>query len=99
MRHILVDFARSQNYAKRGGDALKVSLAEVENVAAERSADLVAMDDALKTLCQLDARQSQVCWTVKALNGLGAIRCRILLSINPLHQSSQGLGAKPAWPA
>lgn len=60
MRHILVDFARSQNYAKRGGEALKLPLEEAEDVASERSANLVALDDALKALSQLDARQSQV---------------------------------------
>jgi RNA polymerase sigma factor (TIGR02999 family) len=60
MRNILVDFARCQNYAKRGGEALKLSLEEAEDVEVERSADLVALDGALKALSQLDARQSQV---------------------------------------
>lgn len=61
MRRILVDFARTQNYAKRGGgEALLVSLAEAAAVADERGTDLVALDDALQQLAALDARQSQV---------------------------------------
>lgn len=60
MRHILVDFSRAQNYAKRGGDALRVSLNEMADLPQERSADLVALDEALDQLAALDARQSQV---------------------------------------
>jgi len=60
MRRILVDFARTQNYAKRGGEALQVSLDEAATVSQERSTDLVALDEALKQLAALDARQSQV---------------------------------------
>jgi RNA polymerase sigma-70 factor, ECF subfamily len=60
MRRILVDFARTQNYAKRGGEALRVSLSEAAAVPDERSTDLVALDEALAQLAVLDPRQSQV---------------------------------------
>jgi RNA polymerase sigma-70 factor (ECF subfamily) len=60
MRRILVDFARTQNYAKRGGNALWVSLDEAAAVPQERSTDLVALDEALQQLAALDVRQSQV---------------------------------------
>jgi RNA polymerase sigma factor (TIGR02999 family) len=60
MRRILVDFARARNREKRGGDALQVSLSEAANVALERSADLVALDDALQALEKLDQRQARV---------------------------------------
>jgi RNA polymerase sigma factor (TIGR02999 family) len=60
MRRILVDFARSRHNLKRGGDARQVSLDEALLVSHESSPDLVALDDALKTLASLDARQSQV---------------------------------------
>ena len=60
MRRILVDVARAHHRAKRGGGALQVSLSEVENLAPATHADLVALDDALRTLAKLDARQSQV---------------------------------------
>ena len=60
MRHILVDFARAQHREKRGGDRLLVSLSEAANQGEERSADLVALDDALKDLEKLDPRQARV---------------------------------------
>ncbi len=60
MRRILVDFARARNYAKRGGAAHKVSLDETALVSQSRREDLVALDDALKALAELDERQSRV---------------------------------------
>jgi RNA polymerase sigma factor (TIGR02999 family) len=60
MRRILVDFARRRNNLKRGGDARQVSLDQALLVSHENGTDLVALDDALKALALLDARQSQV---------------------------------------
>jgi RNA polymerase sigma factor (TIGR02999 family) len=60
MRRILVDFARSRNYQKRGGGAEQVSLDEALVVAPERSADLLALDEALTRLAELNPRQAQV---------------------------------------
>lgn len=60
MRRILVDFARSRTYAKRGGAARNVSLEEATVVSREKSADVVALDDALDSLAQLNERQSRV---------------------------------------
>ena len=59
MRRILVDFARSRHYQKRGGGAQKVSLDEAM-LSTERGGDLVALDDALVALAAVDARKSQV---------------------------------------
>ena len=53
MRRILVDFARSRNYQKRGGEMPRVSLSEAFEVAEEQEADLVALDDALTAWPQL----------------------------------------------
>ena len=60
MRRILVDHARRRHYAKRGGGALKVSLEEAGVVAQDRGAELVALDDALTSLGELDPRKSQI---------------------------------------
>lgn len=60
MRQILVDYARRQRYAKRGGDARRLSLDEALIISKERAADVVALDDALKTLAEIDSRQSQI---------------------------------------
>ena len=60
MRRILVDFARSRRYEKRGGGAQAIELDEAALVTGEKSADLVALDEALGSLAKLDARQSRV---------------------------------------
>lgn len=60
MRRILVDFARARNREKRGGDEIQVSLTEAANVQSERSAGLVALDDALQALEKLAPRQARV---------------------------------------
>jgi RNA polymerase sigma-70 factor, ECF subfamily len=60
MRRILVDFARARQAEKRGGDELQVSLTEAANVPSERSAGLVALDDALQALEKLASRQARV---------------------------------------
>ncbi|MCX6545426.1 MAG: sigma-70 family RNA polymerase sigma factor [Acidobacteria bacterium] len=60
MRRILVDFARSRHYKKRGGGAQRVSLDEALIVSPTQGEELVALDDALQTLAAVDARKSQV---------------------------------------
>jgi RNA polymerase sigma factor (TIGR02999 family) len=60
MRRILVDRARKRGYAKRGGGALQVSLDEAALLADERAAELVALDDALRGLAELDPRKSRI---------------------------------------
>ena len=60
MRRILVDFARTRNYAKRGGAVRNVSLEEATVISREKSGDIVALDDALDSLAQLNERQSRV---------------------------------------
>src|SRR6476646_3019641 len=54
MRRILVDFARDKKYQKRGGDALRVSLSEATVFTNPRSQDLVALDEALSALGNID---------------------------------------------
>jgi RNA polymerase sigma factor (TIGR02999 family) len=60
MRHILVDAARTRRRAKRGGSELHVSLSDAADVVITKSADLVALDDALTTLEGLNPRHSRV---------------------------------------
>jgi len=60
MRRILVDHARSHLYAKRGGGAQKLTLDEAIATPQERDLDLVALDDALTALTQIDPQQSRI---------------------------------------
>jgi RNA polymerase sigma factor (TIGR02999 family) len=60
MRRILVDFARSRGYQKRGGGAQRVDLDEALMLSSEPEANLVALDEALGRLAEVDQRKSQV---------------------------------------
>ena len=60
MRRILVESARARKFQKRGGGAQRVSLDEALVVSKEPSQDLVALDDALHALAEVDARKEQV---------------------------------------
>ena len=60
MRRILVDYARTQRRAKRGGGADKLALSQADLVAKEASVDLIALDDALTRLAAIDAQKSQI---------------------------------------
>jgi RNA polymerase sigma-70 factor, ECF subfamily len=61
MRRILVDHARHEHRAKRGGDAPKLSLDDAMAVAEPESAvDLLALDDALTSLSEIDPRGARI---------------------------------------
>src|SRR5258706_16031073 len=59
MRRILVEHARRHNL-KRGGGAPHVSLEEAAELGRNRATDLVALDDAMKSLARIDVRKAQV---------------------------------------
>jgi RNA polymerase sigma factor (TIGR02999 family) len=60
MRQILVEHARAHRAAKRGGNAVKLTLEDATSVAQPVAIDLVALDDALQKLAVLDVRQSRL---------------------------------------
>ncbi|MGH9766521.1 MAG: sigma-70 family RNA polymerase sigma factor [Blastocatellia bacterium] len=82
MRHILVDYARARNAAKRGGEARAVSLEEAAFVSEERAAELVALDDALTELARLSPRQSQVV-ELRYFGGLSVAETAEALKVSP----------------
>jgi len=60
MRRILVDYARSHLYAKRGGGAVHVSLDQAGLAANQPTAEVTALDEALTKLESLDPQQARV---------------------------------------
>src|ERR1700739_4657087 len=60
MRRVLIDFARSRNYQKRGGQIPHVELHEAATVSVETGPEILAVDRALNSLAIVDARKSQV---------------------------------------
>src|SRR2546423_603367 len=82
MRRILVDYARSRRYAKRGGGARQVSLNEALIVSEGRSAEVVALDDALKGLAAIDQRKSQIV-ELRFFGGLSIEETAEVLGVSP----------------
>ena len=60
MRQVLVDLAREHGSRKRGGAALQVSLDEAMVVSKQRDEGLLALDEALNALAQIDPRKSRM---------------------------------------
>src|SRR5437870_12498071 len=60
MRRILVDHARSHQYAKRGGGAVQVSLEVAAFVFQERASEIVGLDEVLTSLAAIGPRKWQV---------------------------------------
>jgi len=60
MRRILVDFARRNQFQKRGGGMIQVTLDENLAPSTDPQNDLVALDGALTALAEINARVSQV---------------------------------------
>ena len=82
MRRILVDYARSKGYQKRGRGAVKVTFDEGLPVAVEPPVDLVALDDALKVLATMDERKSRVI-ELRFFGGLSVEETATVLAVSP----------------
>lgn len=82
MRQILVDFARKRGYQKRGGAACRVELDEALVVSPGRSDDLVALDEALNALAEVDARKSRVV-ELRFFGGLNLEETAETLKVSP----------------
>jgi RNA polymerase sigma-70 factor, ECF subfamily len=81
MRRILVDFARARHYTKRGGATQQVSLDEAVTIHENRSAELIALDEALKSLAELDPRKSQIV-ELRFFGGLSAQETAEVLKVS-----------------
>ena len=82
MRRILVDFARSRNYLKRGGNPVQVSLDKVFAITPEQDPDVVALDEALNALAAIDERKSRVV-ELRFFGGLNIEETAEVLNVSP----------------
>ena len=82
MRRILVDHARSHHYAKRGGGVRKVSFDEAMIVSRERGEELIALDDALTSLANIDPRKSEIV-EMRFFGGLSVEETAEALKVSP----------------
>lgn len=82
MRRILVDYARSRRSGKRGGEWRQVPLNEAVAVFRDRRTDIVALDDALHTLAEIDTRKSSVV-EMRFFGGLSIKEVAEVLKVSP----------------
>ena len=95
MRRILVDYARSRRYAKRGGEAQQVSFDESAIVSPQKDTELVAIDEALTDLAEHDARKSKIV-ELRFFGGLSIEETAEVMGISPTTVQREWRSAK-AW--
>jgi RNA polymerase sigma-70 factor (ECF subfamily) len=82
MRQILVDFARERGSLKRGGSGIRVSLEKAPILSKQRDLDMVALDEALSALAEVDGRKSQVV-EMRFFGGLTEEEIAAALDVSP----------------
>jgi RNA polymerase sigma factor (TIGR02999 family) len=95
MRQILVDYARKHSAGKRGANHLTLSLDEAIAVSRRRELRLVALDDALKVLAELDQRQSHIV-ELRFFGGLSIGETSLVLGVSPATVAREWTAAR-AW--
>src|SRR5438128_5677665 len=82
MRQILVDEARRRSFAKRGGGTIQVPLDEAGTVMQQQSVSVMALDDAMKSLEQIDERKSRIV-ELRFFGGLSIDETAEVLQVSP----------------
>jgi len=95
MRHVLVDYARARNAKKRADGNVRISLSDVLATVDERGEDLVALDQALSRLEQVDPRACRVV-ELRFFTGLSEAETAEALEISPSTMKRDWKFAK-AW--
>jgi RNA polymerase sigma-70 factor, ECF subfamily len=82
MRHILVDYARTRQREKRGGPQTKISLDDALNLGSPADSELIALDEALKSLAEKDPRKSLIV-ELRYFGGLSIEETAEALGVSP----------------
>jgi len=81
MRSVLVDYARKRRYAKRGANPVRVSLTVAKLTSEQPGEEVLAIDEALKHLSELDPRKSQIV-ELRYFGGLGIEEVAQVVSVS-----------------
>lgn len=95
MRRILVDNARSRAAGKRGGDALHIQIDDAVASVEGKGVDLLALDEALEALAQIDPRQARIV-DLRFFGGLSDEETAKVLGISA-KTVQRGWGLARAW--
>ena len=95
MRRVMVDHARRRHAVKRGAGPVQVTLDEAALVAGSRTAELLALDEALEELAKLDPRMCQIV-EMRYFGGLTIAEVAQVLDVHPNTVKADWNAAK-AW--
>jgi RNA polymerase sigma-70 factor, ECF subfamily len=95
MRRILVDYARKHRAIKRGGDFLQISLEGAAVLSREQSAGLLAIDELLTRLANLDPQEARIV-ELRYFAGLSVGQTAEVVGISPATVKREWSVAK-AW--
>ncbi|MCU1268557.1 MAG: hypothetical protein JWM21_4875 [Acidobacteria bacterium] len=108
MRRILIDSARKHIAVKRGGGGEKLSLDEAASISIEPDTDLLALDEALTALAQIDVEQNRIV-ELRYFGGLTIEETAAVMKLSPatikrewamarawLHQALRGESVPPS---
>ena len=95
MRRVLVDYARKRLAVKRGGGGLKVTFHEVSAQVEQREIELVALDDALEALAEIDPELAKLV-ELRYFGGLTIEETAEVLGISPASVKREWAAAR-AW--
>ena len=95
MRRILVDFARQRPRAGQNLEAQHISLDAAMTVASGNDPDLLALDEALKSLAQIDERKSRIV-ELRFFGGLSVDETAEVIKVSPVTVAREWNKAK-AW--
>lgn len=95
VRRILIDHARARNAAKRGDGAIMLPLEEALGVAGHNTLELTSLDDALRTLAELDPQQARIV-ELRFFAGLTIEETAEVMSVSPATVKRDWVTAK-AW--
>jgi RNA polymerase sigma factor (TIGR02999 family) len=95
MREVLVDHARRHGAGKRGGDARRVEMDDELSIVAGKLEDVIAIDEALQRLAEIDPRQSRLV-ELRFFAGLNVEEAAEIMGISPKTIKREWRSAK-AW--
>lgn len=95
MRNLLVDYARTKKYQKRGSGAEKIALEDIALFTSEPNEQILALDEALIRLEKFDERKSRLV-ELRYFGGLSALETAEVLGVSEITVKREWLKAK-AW--
>jgi RNA polymerase sigma factor (TIGR02999 family) len=95
MRHLLVDRARANGRVRRGGHPQQVTLDEAAVVSEQKGEELLALDEALTKLNEIDKRKVKIV-ELRYFSGLSAEETAEVLGVSEITVKREWLKAK-AW--